>query len=101
MSDLIDRNALLKALDYEESKRHLVKPGSTFDIILRLPAVEVRHGRWIKKQNPQWKAHSHDMCSICGWWNTKNAMCYEGTKKPGHSLNYCPNCGHPMDGGEK
>lgn len=56
----------------------------------------VRHGRWVKRQNPQWKAYYHDACSICGWWNTKNSMCYNGKKKPGHSLNYCPNCGARM-----
>ena len=58
--------------------------------------VEVRRGRWVKRQNPQWKAYYHDACSICGWWNTKNSMCYNRKKKPGHSLNYCPNCGARM-----
>lgn len=56
-----------------------------------------KHGRWLKKVNPQWRAHSHDACSICGWWNTRNALCYDGNRKPGHSLNYCPNCGAKMD----
>lgn len=58
----------------------------------------VRHGRWDSVKNPQWPAYSHDKCSICGWWNTKNALCYDGNKKPGHSLNYCPNCGADMRG---
>lgn len=61
-------------------------------------AVPVVHGRWERVKNPQWPAYSHDKCNICGWWNTKNAMCYDGHKKPGHSLNYCPNCGADMRG---
>lgn len=60
--------------------------------------VEVRRGRWESVKNPQWPAYSHDKCSICGWWNTKNALCYDGHNKPGHRLNYCPNCGARMDG---
>ena len=68
--------------------------------ILDAPAADVapvRHGRWDSVKNPNWPAYSHDKCSICGWWNTKNALCYDGNKKPGHSLNYCPNCGAKMD----
>ena len=63
--------------------------------------VEVKHGRWESVKNPQWPAYSHDKCSICGWWNTKNALCYDGHNKPGHSLNYCPNCGARMDGADQ
>lgn len=68
-----------------------------------IPAADVapvRHGRWESVKNPQWPAYSHDKCSICGWWNTKNALCYDGNKKPGHSLNYCPNCGALMRDGD-
>ena len=66
-----------------------------------IPAADVapvRHGRWISVKNPQWPAYSHDQCSICGWWNTKNAVCRDGGKyNRAHSLNYCPNCGAKMD----
>ena len=68
--------------------------------IAKLPAAEVvpvNHGRWERVKNPRWPAHSHDKCSVCNWWNTKNALCYDGGHKPGHSLNYCPNCGAKMD----
>lgn len=58
--------------------------------------VPVLHGRWDSVENPQWKAYSHDKCSVCGWWNTRNARCYDGNKRKGHSLNYCPNCGAKM-----
>lgn len=69
--------------------------------IHQTPAADVapvRHGKWESVKNPQWPAHSHDKCSVCGWWNTKNALCYDGGYKPGHSLNFCPNCGAKMDG---
>lgn len=68
------------------------------DVLQRREAEPVRHGRWESVKNPQWPAYSHDKCNLCGWWNTKNALCYDGNKKPGHSLNYCPNCGAKMDG---
>lgn len=70
------------------------------DLINEPPAADVapvKHGRWESVKNPQLPAYSHDKCSLCGWWNTKNALCYDGRKKPGHSLNYCPNCGAKMD----
>lgn len=63
-----------------------------------IPASLRPKGEWISVKNPQWPAYSHDKCNICGWWNTKNALCYDGNKKPGHSLNYCPNCGADMRG---
>jgi hypothetical protein len=70
-------------------------------IIEAEPAVDaapVVHGRWIKKQNPQWKAYYHDCCSECGWWNTKNSLCRDSPHGKGHLLNnYCPNCGAKMD----
>ncbi|WP_105204554.1 hypothetical protein [Neobittarella massiliensis] len=64
------------------------------------PTVDLKdlrpHGRWESVKNPRWPAYSHDKCSVCGWWNTRNALCYDGGHKPGHSLNYCPNCGAKM-----
>lgn len=60
---------------------------------------EQKKGKWIPTQNPQWKAYYHDKCSVCGWWNTKNAVCRD-SKKKAHSLNFCPNCGARMKEGE-
>lgn len=54
------------------------------------------HGRWIVVTNPNWPAYSHDKCSECGWWNTKNAVCRD-SKKKAIPLRYCPNCGAKMD----
>ena len=59
--------------------------------------AQPKTGKWIPTQNPQWKAYYHDKCSVCGWWNTKNAVCRD-SKKKAHSLNYCPNCGARMEG---
>ena len=72
--------------------KHLIADFTVADV------APVRHGRWISVKNPQWPAYSHDQCSICGWWNTKNAVCRDGGKyNQAHSLNYCPNCGAKMD----
>lgn len=74
------------------------------EIVASPPAADVApvvHGKWERVANPNWPAHIHDKCSICGWWNTRNALCYDGSNKPGHSLNYCPNCGAKMDGDDK
>ena len=101
----------MRLIDADTLKHHVNEP-SIYDIncpdVLSLiddeqsaDAEPVRHGRWISVKNPNWPAYSHDKCSVCGWWNTKNAMCYDGSKKSGHSLNYCPNCGAKMDGGEE
>ena len=96
MAEYIERTALLKKLkgsgaicDFGE---HLIEQFPAADV------APVRHGRWESVKNPQWPAYSHDKCSLCGWWNTKNALCYVGHKKPGHVLNYCANCGAKMDG---
>lgn len=38
-------------------------------------------------------------CSDCALGQMKNGLgclCYDGGHKPGHSLNYCPNCGAKM-----
>ena len=40
MADLIDREALLEALEYDPAKRDIVQPKSTFGIILDAPAVD-------------------------------------------------------------
>ena len=100
-----------KYISLEEAKKffnqnfgsvsHAVIASRLLDEIPAADVSPVRHGRWESVKNPQWPAYSHDKCSLCGWWNTKNALCYDGRKKPGHALNYCPNCGAKMDKEDK
>lgn len=109
MDEYISKEAALKKLCYNcnnELSEEPCEPSDCFilEAIRSLPAADVaqvRHGRWESVKNPQWPAYSHDKCSLCGWWNTKNALCYDGRKKPGHALNYCPNCGAKMDKEDK
>ena len=109
MTEYIEREALIeRCVDIARcAQNQKATPMSWSDAYLSFadevddfPSADVapvRHGKWESVKNPQWPAYSHDKCSICGWWNTKNALCYDGHKKPGHSLNYCPNCGAKMD----
>ena len=106
MDEYINRKSLMKRLCErcnEEMSESPCEPSECFikEVIKTFSAADVapvRHGRWISVKNPQWPAYSHDQCSICGWWNTKNAVCRDGGKyNRAHSLNYCPNCGAKMD----
>ena len=101
--DYIEKEAAKEAiLSWAVCINHpeLLSKEDAMDCIDNLPAAdvaEVRHGRWERVKNPQWPVYSHDKCSVCGWWNTKNALCYDAGRKPGHSLNFCPNCGAKMN----
>lgn len=108
MADYIERAAvehMLEAAQVVYDAEGIYCGYFTEDVRLsEIPSVDVapvRRGRWHRVKNPQWPAHSHDMCDRCGWWNTKNALCYDEGRKPGHSLNYCPNCGAKMEEGER
>lgn len=97
--ELIDRNEFAKILYLNVRNDNLRIYAEVCNILKDMPtvdAVPVVHGHWTKKQNPQWKGYSHDCCSVCGWWNTKNALCRDEIKI-GHSLNYCPHCGAKMN----
>ena len=104
MADYIERKALITKFKKMELGEHgLVErlfADAVYAVIAAFPAADVApvvRGKWGRVANPNWPAHTHDKCNICGWWNTRNALCYDGRK--GHSLNYCPNCGAKMDGG--
>lgn len=100
MADYIEREACVRAV--MAAKWVDGSDGAmAMEIVASPPAADVApvvHGKWERVANPKWPAHIHDKCSVCGWWNTRNALCYDGSNKPGHSLNYCPNCGAKMDG---
>lgn len=60
-----------------------------------IDAEPVNHAEWVSMQNPNWPEHTHDMCSLCGWWNTKDSVC-KGEKNMPIPLKYCPHCGANM-----
>ena len=53
----------------------------------------VRHGRWIVKDNPNWRAYSIHECSLCGYYVHDTKL----TKRD--TMRYCQNCGAKMDEG--
>ena len=57
-----------------------------------IEAEPVRHGRWIDKENPQWRAYEIRYCSECGWSIHKTKL-----RNKDLSWNYCPNCGAKTD----
>ena len=87
MDEYIKREDVLRA--YEEEQRRpgpyrfetLIKSVQTADVAL------VRHGLWVKR-GCKWQ------CTNC-----KVLMSIDGTPKE-NLLNYCPNCGCLMDGGD-
>jgi ribosomal protein L32 len=104
MDDLISRQAAIEAVRKCQVKEvtpayMLIDKAGVMTELMMLSSAQPKTGKWIPTQNPQWKAYYHDKCSVCGWWNTKNAVCRD-SKKKAHSLNYCPNCGAMMKEGE-
>lgn len=106
MAEYIKREVAVKVFNNFDAGRAdgppitLLTPEEFAEYLYEPPTADVAsvvHGKWERVANPNWPAHIHDKCSLCGWWNTRNALCYDGRK--GHSLNYCPNCGAKMDGG--
>ena len=59
------------------------------DMIPRVDAVEVKHGRW--EPDPD-RIPGYLRCSIC-----KDVYIWGDWREDG-KWNYCPNCGNPMDG---
>lgn len=53
---------------------------------------EVKHGKWIDKENPQWRAYEIRYCSNCDWSIHKTHL-----RRKDSAWNYCPNCGAKMD----
>jgi hypothetical protein len=57
-------------------------------------AVEVVHGKWEIRPHLYRAFYPEYCCSACGGWKHKLAYEHEG-------MNYCPNCGAKMDGGNE
>ena len=106
MSDLISREAVIKAM---ENNSYMVEVyGTKTKIIDRmmmcceiaeLPTIEavpVVHGSWertdITEDEDGWALYR---CSCCDWHTT---CYYSFSASP--TYNFCPNCGAKMDGGE-
>ena len=81
--------------DFEECKQ--VGFCVDYENINQLPtvdAVEVIHGHWEIRPNP-YRVFAYEFaCSVCGGW--KHKLSYEH-----ENMNYCPNCGAKMDGGNE
>lgn len=86
MGDLISRHALIE--------RYGEPCHSFLDVIEKMPAVDaepVRHGRWIQVKT----APSYHYCSYCKSIHKMTMSCNKYVL-----LEYCPNCGAKMDGGD-
>lgn len=87
MAEYIERAQLLKNLGYDEKRRADVRPGSTFDIILKEPAADVAkvwHGRWEEASDGDGIVCSECRTDFC-------TMIHETEK-----FRFCPNCGARM-----
>lgn len=76
------------------SKSNSIPCSELYDILERLPtidAVEAKHGEWIDEKNGYYWFGKCSSCrkefAIDGWYAS--------------DMNYCPNCGAKMDGGEE
>lgn len=98
MSDLISRQAAIKAIDYLPNCYNGYS--DTYDkvyiigVLEDLPTIDpVRHGKWIPVNERAAK------CSLCGEWEYTNGRDKTGTAIIHRAIkHYCPNCGARMDG---
>ena len=85
MDEYIKREAAIEAVKHAWAKG--LEPSQYIEIITVADVAPVRHGRWVK-HGRRWQ------CTNC-----KVLMSIDGTPKE-NLLNYCPNCGAIMDGGD-
>lgn len=86
---LVDRQITTNFFD--NTKRN--EDGCIIDLLDKFSAADVapvRHGRWIERKSFHADGGVSAKCSVC-----KNDVQYLG-----NPLNYCPNCGAKMDGGD-
>lgn len=89
MDEYIERELAIEALSRGEGCGNVCR--RAIERILAADVAPVRHGRWINaysdiEPNPMFM---YGICSECGF--------EQGISK---YLNYCPNCGAKMDGGD-
>lgn len=87
--EMMEMAARLRAT-VSESKRQMLDTAAR---MLEEAAEETptRHGHWIVKVNPNWKAYTIHECSECGYYIHDTKLTIRDT------LNYCQNCGAHMD----
>lgn len=94
MAEYIERETAIYEIMSEPTDAHY--PSWYADKIKSIPAADVaqvRHGRWVDKPNPQWKAYDIRYCSVCGWSIHKTKL-----RNSDLSWRFCPNCGAKMNG---
>ena len=86
--------------DIEEQIKEL----GCMDFIARADVQEVRHGKWIKTQEPLgWCDVEYAECSVCheSWIIDEDSRIIDENSSIddyGYTWHYCPNCGARMDG---
>lgn len=109
MAEYIEREAAIRVVNGQSSLT--MTRSSLIDSISKLPAADVSpvvHGRWEWFEDWYPSTPDHPMeCEDCGWMcgECKTALedivggCWDDPyDEP--KLNYCPNCGAKMDGGD-
>lgn len=81
MVDLIDRAALLEALEYDPEKRAIVQPKSTFGIILSAPVVDAVEV--VRCKDCEYWMYEYDDVGLC----CADAPDIDGVERT--ALNYC------------
>jgi hypothetical protein len=94
---LIDANDVYSLFEKNGTARLHV---GDIDVIPRVDAVEVVHGRWEFRQSQEYSWCADAVCTACETvidTHVDNKLEYrqEAIKK---KLRYCPNCGAKMDG---
>ena len=88
MQDLIERSDAIKMVRHISME--LVDADTRQKLIEAIPAVEPKHGIWVRAYR-NFDQTYHNYCSICKEWN---GLDIEGWNwRP----NFCPNCGAKME----
>lgn len=88
MAEYIEREAVIDLITHRYEN-----PEICMQEINGIPAadvVPVVHGRWIERRAPHAMGGNSAKCSACN----------KSVQYLGNPLNYCPNCGAKMDGGD-